>query len=266
MTASSYASDAKITEALAVLGADLIGQTEQTLLQQLVVAAALGGGGGGGGAATWGTITGTLSAQTDLQAALDAKLSLTGGTLTGALLLANGSAPAPSLMFTAAAGNLIGFYGTASSLFFTAYGTPQFAFATGFNGSAFALQSNGNIEWSTTSNPAGSPNLFLKSGGAATLQLGVNHATTATHQTFKAHDVTTGNAANLILKGGTSGGGGNDGSVLLEGGSIVGTSDGDIDLIATGNVVLNGANRAAYSTDATDIANALQAHGIMAAP
>ena len=45
MTASSYASDAKITEALAVLGADLIGQTEQTLLQQLVVAAALGGGG-----------------------------------------------------------------------------------------------------------------------------------------------------------------------------------------------------------------------------
>lgn len=85
MTASSYASDAKITEALAVLGADLIGQTEQTLLQQLVVAAALGGGGGGGGAATWGTITGTLSAQTDLQAALDAKLNLTGGTLTGLL-------------------------------------------------------------------------------------------------------------------------------------------------------------------------------------
>lgn len=33
----------------------------------------LTGGGGGGG--TWGTITGTLSAQTDLQSALDAKVS-----------------------------------------------------------------------------------------------------------------------------------------------------------------------------------------------
>ena len=36
-------------------------------------------------AAVWGSITGTLSGQTDLQSALDAKLSLTGGTLTGDL-------------------------------------------------------------------------------------------------------------------------------------------------------------------------------------
>jgi len=43
MTASQYASDAKIAEACTALGADLIGQTEQTLLQQLVVAAATGG-------------------------------------------------------------------------------------------------------------------------------------------------------------------------------------------------------------------------------
>src|SRR5262245_11917021 len=35
-------------------------------------------GGGGGGGGTWGTITGTLSAQTDLQAALDAKEPLLG--------------------------------------------------------------------------------------------------------------------------------------------------------------------------------------------
>ena len=33
----------------------------------------LAGGGGGGG--TWGSITGTLSAQTDLQSALDAKVT-----------------------------------------------------------------------------------------------------------------------------------------------------------------------------------------------
>ena len=37
--------------------------------------------------ATWGNITGTLSSQTDLQNALDGKLSLTGGTLTGNLTL-----------------------------------------------------------------------------------------------------------------------------------------------------------------------------------
>jgi hypothetical protein len=40
---------------------------------------------GGGGGGTWGSITGTLSDQTDLQSALDAKLSLSGGTVTGTL-------------------------------------------------------------------------------------------------------------------------------------------------------------------------------------
>jgi hypothetical protein len=40
--------------------------------------------GGGGGSAAWGSITGTLSAQTDLQAALDAKVATTGNeTIAG---------------------------------------------------------------------------------------------------------------------------------------------------------------------------------------
>ena len=43
------------------------------------------GSGGGGGAASWGSITGTLSNQTDLQTALDAKLDLAGGNMTGNL-------------------------------------------------------------------------------------------------------------------------------------------------------------------------------------
>jgi len=34
-----------------------------------------GGGGGGGGGSTWGSITGTLSSQTDLQIALDTKVT-----------------------------------------------------------------------------------------------------------------------------------------------------------------------------------------------
>ena len=38
---------------------------------------------GGGGSSAWGGITGTLSTQTDLQAALDAKLALPGPSLSG---------------------------------------------------------------------------------------------------------------------------------------------------------------------------------------
>jgi len=41
----------------------------------------------GGGGVAWGAITGTLSSQTDLQSALDAKLDLAGGTMTGGLTL-----------------------------------------------------------------------------------------------------------------------------------------------------------------------------------
>ena len=43
------------------------------------------GGGGGGGGGVWGYISGSLNDQIDLKNALDAKLSLTGGTLTGNL-------------------------------------------------------------------------------------------------------------------------------------------------------------------------------------
>jgi hypothetical protein len=40
-----------------------------------------------GGGVAWGAITGTLSSQTDLQTALDDKLALSGGTMTGGLTL-----------------------------------------------------------------------------------------------------------------------------------------------------------------------------------
>lgn len=40
-----------------------------------------------GTVASWGSITGTLSSQTDLQSALDAKLSLSGGTMSGAIAM-----------------------------------------------------------------------------------------------------------------------------------------------------------------------------------
>ena len=69
----------------------------QTLLYNIYLAAASGGSGG----ASWGSITGTLSAQTDLQSALDAKLNLAGGTMTGALVNStNGAASTPALKLT----------------------------------------------------------------------------------------------------------------------------------------------------------------------
>ena len=48
------------------------------------------GGGGGGGSSEWGQITGTLSDQTDLQDALNAKMNTSGGTFTGNVDLASG--------------------------------------------------------------------------------------------------------------------------------------------------------------------------------
>lgn len=69
----------------------------QTLLYNIYLAAASGGSGG----ASWGSITGTLSAQTDLQSALDAKLNLAGGTMTGALVNStNGAASTSSFRLT----------------------------------------------------------------------------------------------------------------------------------------------------------------------
>ena len=100
MTTSPLAGDSQIANALTTLGTTALGSTRNELLTQLIVAAANATGGGSGGAA-WGGITGTLSAQTDLQTALDAKLALAGGTMTGALLNStNGAASTPSLLLS----------------------------------------------------------------------------------------------------------------------------------------------------------------------
>lgn len=76
MSTSAIASSAKIQTALTNLGIPegFIAYDTVPLLRQLVVA--LGNvTTGGGGAAAWGSITGTLSNQTDLQSALNAKLT-----------------------------------------------------------------------------------------------------------------------------------------------------------------------------------------------
>lgn len=59
---------------------------EENNVQRIIAYLLSQSSGGGGGSSAWGGITGTLSAQTDLQTALNAKLPLAGGTLTGNLL------------------------------------------------------------------------------------------------------------------------------------------------------------------------------------
>ena len=78
MNVSPVASSEKVQSALTNLGIPdgFVAYDVVPLLQQLVVALGNVTGGGGGGSAVWGDITGTLSNQTDLQNALDAKSNI----------------------------------------------------------------------------------------------------------------------------------------------------------------------------------------------
>jgi len=131
------------------------------------------------GSTVWGEISGTLSSQTDLQNALDAKLNLTGGTLTGLLTITSGA-------------NTFGFKNGGSSV------TPQFHLGTsggksvgllaGTSGTAFVYDSTGtfsittdtkaNIDAGTSS--GGTVRFSINSAGAASFAgtLAVTGATT----------------------------------------------------------------------------------------
>ena len=80
-----------------------------------------------------------------------------------------------------------------------------FGDTTGSGGpSELRFGSGALITWrSTARSDSGSSDLIVSRAAAASLQLGENHATTATNQTLKAHNVTTGTGADLILSGGT---------------------------------------------------------------
>jgi hypothetical protein len=62
----------------------------------------------------------------------------------------------------------------------------------GVDSNGLFLPDGGNLSWSS-SGWASASDLFLSRAAAATLQLGVNHATTATRQIVKGHNVSTGN-------------------------------------------------------------------------
>lgn len=87
--------------------------------------------------------------------------------------------------------------------------------STGAGGPAsFRFGAGALLEWNSVSNLAvGSRDLKIGRDSAAILQLGEDHATTATNHSLKAHDVTTGTGASLDLRGGN--GSSSGGSVTI---------------------------------------------------
>jgi hypothetical protein len=134
------------------------------------------------------------------------KLPLTGGAMTGpisiptAASIALANARANGLMFgaSAAAANE-GFSSFNSALLHYAGGT----LLVYNNIVGFALESNVYLSWGSGAATSTQRTFLTGALADATLQLGKPHATTATNQTIKAHNVTTGTGADLILAGGT---------------------------------------------------------------
>jgi hypothetical protein len=184
-------------------------------------------------------------------AALAAKLDKAGGTMTGALNLSAGTNAAPSVNFGDS-------------------GTGFYKYATNNIGVAC----NGNMRWYwnqdgslynngaplvMTNSYGVMPTLYLRTNGlcllmgasddvrleraaAASLQLGSNHATTPTTQTIKAHNVTTGTGADLILAGGTGSVAG--GSVSLAASVSTGAPVKGVEVMPSGQIAFFGTSGA----------------------
>jgi len=124
--------------------------------------------------------------------------------------LPNGSAAAPIVAFTAG-GSGTGIYSSGTgSIDFTTGGTRRWQIDSSgtLQGATSSIQLSGNTIGTYFYARGGfyalglSDDLVLSRELAARLQLGVDHATTTTNQTIKAHDVTTGTGATLNLQGG----------------------------------------------------------------
>lgn len=134
------------------------------------------------------------------------KLPLTGGTLSGQVTSSSGflgtSSGSSVPAFGAATNTDFGIYFESSRLMIREGTTPIAAFGDNASGVGLIMTGAREIGWAATT-PDGVYDLRLVRAAAASLQLGANHATTATNQTIKAHNVTTGTGADLCLKGGT---------------------------------------------------------------
>lgn len=149
-----------------------------------------------------------------LSAALAVKLDKAGGTMTGVLTAAAGSVSAPAITFTGAGTNT-GIYSTGANTIDFAIGGVRRVYidlngTIQTSGSGLSV-TGGNIIATNTylrlNGPVlrmgASDDLVLGRFAAAGLQLGTDHASSATAQTIKAHNVTTGTGAALWVCGGS---------------------------------------------------------------
>lgn len=145
--------------------------------------------------------SGTLTNCTGLPIA--SGVSGLGSGIAAALALAANNA-AGGIPLNAASKWTLGDFGdittSNNSGLFLGAGSTRMMYLSCINGTIQVLAASLGFSVNTTAN---NHDLIVGRAAAATLQLGVNHATTATKQTIKAHDVTTGTGATLCLAGGT---------------------------------------------------------------
>lgn len=134
-----------------------------------------------GGSGVWGSITGTLSDQTDLQTALDAKFDVVGGIFTGYVATVNGAAATPALRLGDPL-NLTGLYTTGIDVNMTCAGSQC---------------------WNLTVNQMGAPKLFYMNIAGTGGTHNVIQANSATDDLLITASVggTTGNGGGIFLGG-----------------------------------------------------------------
>lgn len=113
---------------------------------------------GSGGGGTWGSITGTLSSQTDLQAALDAKLNKTSGTFTSGIV-------ATSLTASYATASTIAVFDSSKNLISSSYAATT-ALLSNFVGDSGSGGTKGLVPAPASGDAAASK--FLKADGTWT--------------------------------------------------------------------------------------------------
>jgi hypothetical protein len=155
---------------------------------------------GGGGSATWGGITGTLSAQTDLQSALNNKVPYTGATAdvnlgshdltaTQGTFATGGSSDTLTVNHTS---------GSGKAITITKGGAGEGIYVNKTSGSGNAVTIVGDIEATTIKKTSGTSSQFLKADGSVdtttyqpTLVSGTNIKTVNGNSLLGSGDVST---------------------------------------------------------------------------
>lgn len=128
--------------------------TDRTTLLQIIAAASidLANGGGGGGGGVWGAITGTLSAQADLQSALDAKVTSAGGSIASTAGINANTQTAFNAKANLAGGNTF----AGDQVFNNNVGGPASVWSVNSSGeAAFGMIQSGAIVAASYSSPGG---------------------------------------------------------------------------------------------------------------